>query len=149
MSTRARLSRGRLAAAAVVAALTLSSCEAYDLPLPGSPVDEEHSYEITAEFDSVLDLVPRSPVKVNDVTVGEVVAIERAGWQAEAVMRVQDDVELPANAIADIRQTSLLGEKYVALEEPPGESGRGKLEDGAHLGLDRTGANPELEDVLG
>jgi phospholipid/cholesterol/gamma-HCH transport system substrate-binding protein len=140
----------RVAALAVTAALALSGCEAYDLPLPGSPVDEDASFEVTATFDSVLDLVPRSPVKVNDVTVGEVVEIQRVGWRAEAVLRVQDDVALPANAIADIRQTSLLGEKYVALEAPPpGKSARGELSDGDELGLDRTGSSPELEDVLG
>ena len=119
-----------------MAALTLSSCEAYDLPLPGSPVDEDNSIELTAQFDSVLDLVPRSPVKVNDVTVGEVTEIRRVGWRAEATMLVQDDVELPANVIADIRQTSLLGEKYVALEAPASDP-QGTLEDGAD---DRAGA---------
>ena len=35
-------------------------------------------------------------------------------------MRVRKDVDLPDNAIADIRQVSLLGEKYVALEPPAG-----------------------------
>ncbi len=148
MSRSHRRRGARVAALAVTAALGLSGCEAYDLPLPGSPVDEENSYEVTATFESVLDLVPRSPVKVNDVTVGEVISIERVGWRAEAVLRIQDDVDLPGNAFADIRQTSLLGEKYVALEAPAGKK-TGELADGDELGLDRTGKNPELEDVLG
>jgi phospholipid/cholesterol/gamma-HCH transport system substrate-binding protein len=129
--------------------VALSGCEAYDLPLPGSPVDEEASFEVTAEFRDVLDLVPRSPVKVNDVTVGEVVELTRDGWHAQAVLRLQDDVKLSDNVVADIRQTSLLGEKYVALEEVPGEPARGTLEDGDVLTLKDTGRNPELEEVLG
>jgi phospholipid/cholesterol/gamma-HCH transport system substrate-binding protein len=149
MTAVGRWSRGPVSALVLAAAVTLSGCEAYDLPLPGSPVDEDESYELTAEFDSVLDLVPRSPVKVNDVTVGEIIEIRRVGWHAEAVLRVQDDVALPGNAIADIRQTSLLGEKYVALEEPAGQEGAGRLADGDKIGLDRTGRHPELEDVLG
>ena len=101
-----------------------SGCEfdgAYDLPLPGSPVDEDNSYEVTAEFADILNVVPRSPVMVDDVVVGEVTDVERVGWHAEVTLRVRDDVVLPDNAIADIRQVSLLGEKYVALEAP--ESG--------------------------
>ncbi len=137
------------AVVALASAVALSGCEAYDLPLPGSPVDKDHSIEVTAQFRDVLDLVPRSPVKVNDVTVGEVVDVTRDGWHAKAVLRVQDDVELPAQVIADIRQTSLLGEKYIALEPAPGAGNRGELEDGAEIPLDSTGRNPELEEVLG
>jgi phospholipid/cholesterol/gamma-HCH transport system substrate-binding protein len=145
MRTRAALA----SVAAITCALVLSGCEAYDLPLPGSPVDEDHSFEVTAEFNDVLNLVPRSPVKVNDVTVGEVVEVERDGWNAALRLRIQDDVDLPENVIADIRQTSLLGEKYVSLEAPGNEASTGKLSDGDDIPLSRTGRNPELEEVLG
>ena len=138
-----------LVVAAITCALTLSGCEAYDLPLPGSPVDEDQSYEVTAEFEDVLNLVPRSPVFVNDVTVGEVIEVERKGWNAAVRLRIQDDVALPENVIADIRQTSLLGEKYVALEAPPEGEAEGELSDGDEIPLSQTGRNPELEEVLG
>ena len=141
--------RLRTVTAALVCALTLSACEAYDLPLPGSPVDEDQSFEITAEFEDVLNLVPRSPVMVNDVTVGEVIELERTGWNAAVRLRIQDDVELPENVIADIRQTSLLGEKYISLEAPPDGEASGELSDGDAIPLSRTGRNPELEEVLG
>ena len=134
---------------ALGSALSLTGCEAYDLPLPGRPVGEDDSFEITAEFRDVSTLVPRHTVKVNDVTVGEVVDVTGEGWHAVVTMRVRDDVELPGNAIADIRQTSLLGEKYVALLPPPGEEPRGRLADGAELGQARTTRTPELEEVLG
>ena len=143
MTTVARATVG-----ALLAAFALTGCEAYDLPLPGSPVDKDHSIEIRAEFNDVLNLVPRSPVKVNDVTVGEVTALKRDGWHAVATLRIQDDVDLPSNAVANIQQTSLLGEKYVALE--PGEGpAEGRLTNGAVLELADTGRNPELEEVLG
>jgi len=137
-----------VATAAVLGALVLSGCEAYDLPLPGSPVDKDESFEVTAEFNDVLQLVPRSPVKVNDVTVGEVTDIRRIGWHAEATLRIRDDVTLPGNVFADIRQTSLLGEKYVSLQPAEGAE-QGRLEDGDTIGLQSTGRNPELEEVLG
>ncbi|CAM3203114.1 MCE family protein [Nocardioides dubius] len=140
------------AAALVVATGTLSACDfdgAYDLPLPGSPVDAEHSYEITADFEDVMNVVPKSPVMVDDVTVGEVLDVERKGWHASVQMRVRDDIELPANAVAEIRQTSLLGEKYVSLESPTATEPVGRLGDGAHIELSETGRNPEVEEVLG
>lgn len=143
---------GLTAVLAVLLSGLTSGCEfegAYDLPLPGSPVDEDHSYEVTAEFRDILNIVPRSPVMVDDVTVGEVVEVDRAGWHAKVTLRLRDDVELPANAIADIRQVSLLGEKYVALEPPAEGASPEPLEDGDNLPLEATGRNPEVEEVLG
>lgn len=143
----------RLGPALVAAgALLLSGCEfegAYDLPLPGSPVDEDNSFTVTAEFADVLNVVPRSVVMVNDVTVGEVIEVDRVGWHAEVIMRVRNGTVLPDNAVADIRQSSLLGEKYVALEAPSGEQPSGELDDGDTIPLSSTGRNPEVEEVLG
>ena len=136
----------------VVLALLAGACKfdgAYDLPLPGSPVDADHSYEVTAEFADILNVVPRSPVMVDDVTVGEVTDVERVGWHARITLRIRDDVKLPDNAIADIRQVSLLGEKYVALEAPTGTAAEGTLSDGDNIPLADTGRNPEVEEVLG
>ena len=139
-------------AGVVIGSLLAAGCGfdgAYDLPLPGGPVDPENAIEITADFDDVLNLVPRSPVMVSDVAVGEVTDVTRVGWHAKITMQIQDDVELPDNAIADIQQTSLLGEKYVSLAPPAGERARGRLSSGDHLTLSATGRNPEVEEVLG
>jgi phospholipid/cholesterol/gamma-HCH transport system substrate-binding protein len=136
----------------LLASVLVTGCKfdgAYDLPLPGSPVSTDHSFQITADFSDVLNLVPKSPVKVNDVTVGEVTDVWRIGWHAGVRMRLQDDVKLPDNAIADIQQTSLLGEKYVALMPAPGQQPVGRLSNGDHLPLSATGRNPQVEEVLG
>jgi phospholipid/cholesterol/gamma-HCH transport system substrate-binding protein len=136
----------------LVTVLVASGCKfdgAYDLPLPGSPVSDDNSFQITADFADILNVVPKSPVMVNDVTVGEVTDIERVGWHARVTMRVKNNVELPDNAIADIRQVSLLGEKYVALEAPTGVEPTGRLSNGDEIDLSDTGRNPEVEEVLG
>jgi phospholipid/cholesterol/gamma-HCH transport system substrate-binding protein len=149
--SRARRLR-RTLVATLAGALLLTACEfdgAYDLPLPGSPVDEDDSYEITAEFADILNIVPRSPVMVDDVTVGEVTEVDRDGWHARITMRVREDVELPDNVIADIRQVSLLGEKYVALEAPEDVAPQGELGNGDNIPIEATGRNPEVEEVLG
>ncbi|UUW87853.1 MCE family protein [Pimelobacter simplex] len=155
MSTRNARRPGRWcrAVALLVGLTVLTGCSgfrgAYDLPLPGHPVDADEAFEVTAYFKDVLNVVPRSPVMVDDVVVGEVTEVERSGWNARVTMIVRDDVKLPDNAIADIRQVSLLGEKYVALEAPEQEAAVGRLSEGDEIALAKTGRNPEVEEVLG
>ena len=134
-----------------VGSLLLSGCEFngwYDVPLPGGAADDGHAYHVTVDFRDVLDLVPQSAVKVDDVTVGAVEKVELDGWHARVRLRVADSVKLPANAVAELRQTSLLGEKYVALAAPTGTAPVGRLRDGDRIPLSRSGRNPEVEEVL-
>src|SRR5687768_14786731 len=84
------------------------------------------SYTVTAEFADVLDLVPKAAVKVNDVTVGSVEEIRLSGFVAVVRMSLSQQVDLPDNATASIRQSSLLGEKFVALAAPAGQPRAGK-----------------------
>lgn len=147
--------RGCKAGAAVLALVVLGGCSSrgvYDMPLPGGADIGSHPYQVKVRFTDVLDLVPNSGVRVNDVPVGRVSAIDLApdSWQAEVTVLVNGDVNLPANATARLRQSSLLGEKYVELASPPqGRPAVGRLADGDLIGIERTGRNPEVEEVLG
>jgi len=137
----------------LVAALLMSGCKfdgAYDLPLPGDKVDEDDGFYVTAEFADALNVVPRTAVFANDVPVGQVSEVERSGWHARVKFLVRKDIELPQNIEIDVRQTSLLGEKYLALVEPaPGTASDKRLSDGDFIPLSRTSRNPEVEEVLG
>ncbi|MEU6706644.1 MCE family protein [Streptomyces wuyuanensis] len=136
---------------AATGSLLLTGCEfngLYDVGLPGGAAADGDAYRVTVEFRDVLDLVPQSAVKVNDVTVGAVEKVELSGWHARVRLRVEDSVALPANAVAELRQTSMLGEKYVALSAPADASPAGRLRDGARIPLSRSGRNPEVEEVL-
>lgn len=145
------LRKGEAAVWAAVCSLLLSGCEfngLYDVQLPGGAATDGNAYKVTVEFRDVLDLVPQSAVKVNNVTVGAVEKVELIGWHARVRLRVADSVKLPGNAVADLRQTSMLGEKYVALSAPSGAEPVGRLSDGARIPLSRSGRNPEIEEVL-
>jgi len=134
-------------------AFVLSSCRfdgAYDLPLPGGKaVDPDDAITVTAEFTDALNVVPRTAVMVDDVPVGQVSRIDRVGWHARVTMQLRKDLDLPANTVAEIRQTSLLGEKYVALIDPVDTAPTGRLAEGDDIPLSSTGRNPEVEEVLG
>ncbi|NUR82441.1 MAG: MCE family protein [Dermatophilaceae bacterium] len=136
-------------AVALLGALALGGCSAYDLPLPGGAGTGDDSYTVTAEFADVLDLVPQSSVKVNQVTVGSVEDIQVTGWTATVRLRLPRSVVLPDNATAELKQTSLLGEKYVALAAPTDAEPEGRLGEGDRIPLARTSRNPEVEEVLG
>jgi phospholipid/cholesterol/gamma-HCH transport system substrate-binding protein len=124
----------------------------YTTPLPGGADIGDHPYRITAQFADVLDLVPQASVKVNDVAVGRVDRIDLAPDTRSAIvsMTVNGDVKLPADAYADLRQSSLLGEKFVQLRAPQNKAAASApLAGGAMIPLARTNRNPEVEEVLG
>ncbi|MFD8498615.1 MCE family protein [Amycolatopsis sp. NPDC059657] len=138
--------------AVTAVAFSVSGCGfsgIYDIPLPGGAELGDHPYTLKVQFRDVLDLVPQAGVKVNEVPVGrvEAVGLAKDGWNAEVTVRVNGDVKLPANALANIRQSSLLGEKFVELAAPSG--GQGTLADGATIPLARTNRNVEVEEILG
>lgn len=145
--SRARRLGVRAVVGAVVGALALSGCSVYDAPLPGGPDTGDDPITVTARFRDVLDLVPNSTVKLDDVNVGKVTAVSLDGYVAEVEMQIRRDADVPANTAAQLRQTSLLGEKFVSLEEPSDPSAE-PLADDAVIGLDRTGRNPEIEEVF-
>ncbi|MER7012916.1 MCE family protein [Saccharopolyspora sp. NPDC000359] len=142
--------------ALVVVLLLVSGCSAggftglYNAPLPGGAELGDRPYRVSAQFADVLDLVPQSSVKVNDVPVGRVERIELGPDNTTAVvtMSVNGDVRLPANADARLRQSSLLGEKFVELAAPA-QPAPAELADGAVIPLERTNRNPQVEEVLG
>jgi phospholipid/cholesterol/gamma-HCH transport system substrate-binding protein len=140
----------RIGVLTTAAALTLGGCgfSPYKLPLPGGADLGKDPYTVKVEFRDVLDLVPQSAVRVNDIAVGKVTDIKLNGWTALVTVKVNSDTKLPDNAEATIRQTSLLGEKFVSLAAPA-TGASGTLSDGDVIPLDRSGRNPELEEVLG
>jgi len=147
----------RRIAGVLAGVLLLASCSdggfsgLYNTPLPGGADLGDHPYRVTAQFSDVLDLVPQASVKVNDVPVGRVEKIELAPdtHSALVTLTVNGDIVLPANAGAELRQSSLLGEKFVELHTPTAEVATGRLADGANIPLARTNRNPEVEEVLG
>lgn len=149
---------GPFVAVLAAAALTLSGCGlgavsggVYEAPLPGGADVGEDPITLSAEFSDVLDLVPQSSVKVDNVAVGRVskIRLTEDGRSARVSLVVRDDVSLPAGTTARLQQTSLLGEKYVALIRPATPVAGEPLGDGAVVGRGDTEAAAQVEEVLG
>lgn len=149
---------GPFVAVLAAAALTLSGCGlgavsggVYEAPLPGGADVGEDPITLSAEFSDVLDLVPQSSVKVDNVAVGRVskIRLTEDGGSARVSLVVRDDVSLPAGTTARLQQTSLLGEKYVALIRPATPVAGEPLGDGSVVGRGDTEAAAQVEEVLG
>ncbi len=129
-------------AALGAALLLVSGCGfrgAYSLSLPGGADLGEDPYTVQVEFLDALDLVQQSGVRVADVPVGRVEKIELGeDWTARVTITVNGDVDLPANSVAAIQQSSLLGEKFVELAPPGNEEPQGSLREEPEIPLERT-----------
>ncbi|WP_415394611.1 MCE family protein [Rhodococcus globerulus] len=149
------MKRTVIAGAGLVVLLGASACSSegiYAVPLPGGPDVGSNPMNLTIEFDDVLDLVPQSAVKVDGVPVGRVekIGVGPDGWTADVGIILDSSVDLPANAVAAVEQTNLLGEKFIQLSAPPsGADTTAQLSDGDLIPLDRTRHATEIEQVLG
>lgn len=135
----------------VALAAALSGCGWHglnSLPLPGTQGHGPGAFTVQAQLPDVNNIQQNSRVRVGDVTVGAVSKIERQGWHALVTMRLNGDVDLPANAVATVGQTSLLGSLHIELAAPKGVAPQGKLHDGALIPLASAGAYPSTEQTL-
>ncbi|QNG19740.1 MCE family protein [Rhodococcus triatomae] len=143
-----------LGAGAVAVAFAVTSCSSqgiYSLPLPGGADVGSDPMTLTIQFDDVLDLVPQTAVKVEGVPVGRVRSIDVGddGWTADVEILLDSTVDLPANALASIDQTNLLGEKFIQLSPPTDAAQPRRLSDGDVIPLQNTRQSTEIEQVLG
>ncbi|MBP2365769.1 MCE family protein [Pseudonocardia parietis] len=145
----------KVAALLTAVAVSASGCGVLQgglrgVSLPGGANLGDQPYPVQIAFEDVVDLVPQSIVRVGDVPVGAVesVTIEPTSWNALVMVQVNGDVELPANATARVRTTSLLGEKFVELAAPDAPA-EGDLAAAGRIDVQATGRAAEVEEVLG
>ncbi|MGE2691904.1 MCE family protein [Mycolicibacterium pulveris] len=151
MSARKLSTLARRAVALGAIALVVSSCGSWkgiaNVPLPGGPGTGSDAWTVYVQMPDTLALNVNSRVRVADVYVGRVRAIELKNWVATLTLDLQPSVELPKNALAKIGQTSLLGSQHVELEPPPDPSPE-PLRDGDTIPQRNASAYPTTERVL-
>ena len=70
---------------------------------------------VTARFASIGDLKSGASVRLAGVQVGEVEAIRLVDYAADVSLALDATVEIPADTIASIRTSGLLGESFILL----------------------------------
>jgi virulence factor Mce-like protein len=145
------VARRRAAAIAASTMLCVAGCSfegANSLPLPGTVGGGTGSTTLRVELANVGTLEPNSPVMIDDVVVGSVRTVRVSGRHAEVHVSVKPGVVVPANAVAAVGQTSLLGSMHLQLGPPLGQPPVGALESDATIPLDRSATYPSTEQTL-
>lgn len=147
-----RLPRRRdLVVLATTAALLTSGCEwqgLNSLPMPGAVGRGADSTTIHVEMADVGSLESNSPVMIEDVVVGSVGRMVVRTWHADLEVSVRKGVVIPANAVATVGQTSLLGSSHLQLNPPLGVPPHGRLSAGATIPLNKSSTYPSTEQTL-
>jgi phospholipid/cholesterol/gamma-HCH transport system substrate-binding protein len=83
------------------------------LPTPG--------YTLYASFDNISGLKAGDQVQLAGVQVGKVLHIGLKDFRARVAMRIDDGVEVDTDAIAAVKTSGIIGDKYVSLALGPGD----------------------------
>ncbi|MGA3230533.1 MAG: outer membrane lipid asymmetry maintenance protein MlaD, partial [Candidatus Binatus sp.] len=96
-----------------LAILSLSLGKLTLLPRPG--------YTLYASFDNISGLKTGDQVQLAGVQVGKVVEIGLKDVRARVAMRVDEGVPIDADAIAAIKTSGIIGDKYVSIALGPSD----------------------------
>jgi phospholipid/cholesterol/gamma-HCH transport system substrate-binding protein len=118
------------------------------LRLPGTAGKGAGAYTIQAQLPDVVVIQQNTRVRVADVNVGNVTNIQVQDWHALVTMRLNGDVHLPANSVARVGQTSLLGSMHIELAPPTDEPPHGELRNGSVIPLAKASTYPTTEQTL-
>jgi phospholipid/cholesterol/gamma-HCH transport system substrate-binding protein len=147
----ARVAARRVFAIGCCVVLTATGCAFHglnSLPLPGAVGRGPGANIYHVEIPNVGTMESNSPVMIDDVVVGSVGEMRVQGWHADVEISVKRDVVVPANVVASVGQTSLLGSMHLELNTPLGQPGSGRLQPGATIPLSRSSAYPSTEQTL-
>lgn len=139
--------------AAVVALITLltavtgCSTTMESIPVPDGISGE--TYRVEIEFSSVLNLPGGARVLADGSQVGRLESVRLDKQSATATVGILKSVHLPVATRAELRQSTLLGDLYIALTSPPQNGSRGEtLREGSKIPMSQTSPPDNVETVF-
>jgi phospholipid/cholesterol/gamma-HCH transport system substrate-binding protein len=123
-----------------IAALSVLAFTLGRIPLVAQP-----HYVLYAMFDNVSGLKENDAIQIAGVRVGKVaqITLSQKNERAQVVLQVHDGVMIDDDAIASIKTSGIIGDKYVAISIGAGDP----LKDGGTI--TRTESSFVLEDAIG
>jgi phospholipid/cholesterol/gamma-HCH transport system substrate-binding protein len=101
---------------------------------------------ITADFPRTVSLYEGSDVKILGVPVGKVDKITPMGTKVRVQLHFDGKYPVPAGAKAAVVSPSIVGDRFVQLT--PAYTSGPKMQNDAHLGLDKTATPLELDEIF-
>ena len=79
----------------------------------------DNYYSVSARFQSISGLKAGSQVEVAGVPVGQVegISLDQERWMAVVKMKIEKEVDLTEDAIASIKTSGLIGDKYIKISQ--------------------------------
>jgi phospholipid/cholesterol/gamma-HCH transport system substrate-binding protein len=111
--------------------------------LNGGRLFKKEGYTLVAGFANLKGLKTGDEVRMAGVKVGTVELTRLAGHRVEAVIAIEPGVKIPADAVASVEQSSLLGSNYLGITF--GTPGGPLLKDKAEI---KTKATVDMSEVI-
>lgn len=138
---------------AVVAALPAGcALDPSAVPIPGASV-RGPTYPVHIEFTSALNLPAQAKVVADGAKIGSLKSVHVIDPSAagpggvDAVVEIEDSVTLPAATTAQLRQDTILGDVFIGLTTPPGDSTH-PIPPGGVIPVQQTKPALQVEDLL-
>ncbi|WP_067656472.1 MlaD family protein [Nocardia harenae] len=116
-----------------------------DIPTFGSDTGGER---IRLHFAGVMNLPDGATVTMDGLEIGKVAGVEAGGADVTVTVSLEPGARVPADSRAIIRQDTLLGDTYIALDHAPTGPGTEYLAPDGIVPVSRTTSPPQLEDTL-
>ncbi len=116
------------------------------MPLPGAYTPKD-TYRLKIEFSSVLNLPGRAKVDSGGVQVGLLDRVELKGTTPVAYVDIDGGAKFPQNVRAELRQSTVLGDIYIAMVSPANPVDA-QLQDGDTIVLANTVPAANVEDLM-
>ena len=128
----------------VFAILGIIALAVLSLSLGKIPLFPPPGYTLYAAFDNISGLKTGDQVQLAGVQVGKVVNIGIKDYRALVALRINQGVEVDKDAIAAIKTSGIIGDKYVSIQLGPSDQ---YLKDGNTIR--QTQSAFVLEDAIG
>lgn len=127
---------------------TLTGCTANPGSVTSAMQDVGQGQHLSVEFTSALNLPEGAHVMFNGVRAGSVSDVRLEGQLVRVQIVVHDNLRIPADVRASIRQDTVLGDPYVSLSATNSDDTTAPLPRGGTIPTSQTSAPPPLEDTL-
>lgn len=128
----------------IFALLGIAALAALSFRLGQVEIFSKPSYTLFANFDNISGLKSGDQVQIAGVDVGKVTGIGLNDNRAHVKLRIDRGVEIDDDAIASVKTSGIIGDKYIAIALGPSDK---NLADGATIR--HTQSAFVLEDAIG
>jgi phospholipid/cholesterol/gamma-HCH transport system substrate-binding protein len=142
-----RLVKNQLRVFIVISAAALSVLAIFYVQIPAQLGIGR--YKVDVELKAASGLYPKANVTYRGFEVGTVRSVElKPGGRVVAHLEIDNGADIPADAVAQVRSASVIGEQYVNFLPPEHTSTGARLKDGAVVPMAQTSLPTTTDELL-